>query len=293
MISQKIQIKPEDICTECKSPISASLRCCPTCKADLGAPNVRLCKSDENSNALNARYQNACKKATSEKCLKTFKELEEAIKKNSVVVITMPASVARNLFENPVYLYNNYENLVGANIRTPAVFNDDRQRSVVGACLFGSYANCIVYGALSLATEGLPTYGELCCRLKNKAIEKRTSFLETNSFKFVEEHNITASKGLPLGYMACWEQRHLLVLIKLAERISDGQTESEWQELLIQSDSQNRKNDDFIEAHIYDNLNRYAVEAVVQCRSKKLNKAQQLDIDLAIESFNKIGASRS
>jgi len=211
------------------------------------------------------------------------------VKEKSGVVVTMPAGIARSLLDNPKLLYMNYEQMVGANLRRPSDFDNDRQRCAVGGILFGSYANYIIYGALSLTEDGLPTYGDVHCRLRSVTIEKRTSFLETNSFRFVSEHHIVAGDNLPIGYMACWKYRHILVLSKLADRLSIGQTESDWQAILISSDGQNREKDDFIEAHIYENFDINAIESMVACTGKRLNRNEKLDLDIAISEFSRRG----
>lgn len=143
-----------------------------------------------------------------------------------------------------------------------------------------------MYGALSLTEEGLPTYGDVYCRLRSVTINRRTSFLETNSYRFVKDHNITLSTmKLPVGYAACWRQRRTLVLTKLSDNLSIGQTESDWQAILIRTDGQNRSNDDFVEAHIYEGFDSNAIESLVAFTKKAQSRAEKLDADLAVELF--------
>lgn len=143
------------------------MRHCPTCKTDAGAPNVRRCRTDENLKALLVRFENSRMRVSGSGYSKEFSDLETIIKEKSGVVVSMPAGVARKPFDDPNFLYANYESLVGANIRRPADPDNDWHRCAVGGLLFGSYANCIVYGALSLTEEGLPTYGDVHCKLPN------------------------------------------------------------------------------------------------------------------------------
>jgi len=277
---------PRDTCYRCGSFISDSERHCPTCKADVGAPNVRRCFTKENLSALLARFEEARIKVEKKGCSREFGDLETLIERKSGVVISVPAGIARKLFEDPNSLYANYENLVGGNVRKPAHFDDDRERCAVGGLLFGSYAKNIVYGVLSLTEEGLPTYGDVYCRLRSVAINRRTSFLETNSYKFVKDHSITpSSKKLPVGHAACWRRRGALVLTKLSDNLSIGQTESDWQAILIRTDAQNRSNDDFVEAHIYEGFDSNAVESLVAVTKKDRSRAEKLDTDLAIALF--------
>lgn len=275
-----------DSCSTCGAPLSAAMRYCPTCKVDAGAPNVRAFSTKEHQNALLARFTNSKLRANTKGLSTEFDNLEDIVDKKSGVVIAMPVSVARKLFEDPNALYENYDQLVGANARRPADQNNDRHRCSVGGLLFGSYANKIVYGVLSLTEKGLPTYGDVHCRLRSITIDYRTSFLETNSYKFIEDHNVTPGCKLPVGYIACWKNRDALVLAKLADSLSADQTESDWQNLLIYSDGCNRDKDDFIEAHIYENFDRNAIESMVTSTNKKLSRAQTLDRDIALELFS-------
>lgn len=278
----------QDKCSVCGATLSAALRHCPTCKTDAGAPNVRRCRTDENLKALFVRLEDSRMRVSSRGYSKEFNDLEAVIKEKSGVIVSMPAGVARKLFEYPSSLYANYENLVGANIRMPADSCNDQHRCAVGGLLFGSYANCIVYGTLSLTEEGLPTYGDVYCRLRSVTIDMRTSFLEANSYRFVRDHRIVPGDKLPTGHMACWMNRHSLVLAKLADRLSTGQTESDWQAILIHSDEQNRENDDFVEAHIYEGFDSNAIESLIAIPGKKLRKEDALDLEIAISKFKRL-----
>ena len=275
-----------DNCSTCGASLSAMLRYCPTCRTDAGAPNVRACKTKENLKALLSRYSDAELLANKKGLSTEFDNLKEAVKLKSGVVVTMTASTARKLFEDPNALYDNYNQLVGANARKPADPDNDRHRCSVGGLLFGSYANNIVYGALSLTEKGLPTYGDVHCRLRAITIDKRTSFLETNSYNFIADHHIAPGDNLPCGYRADWENRHMLVLAKLLDSLSSGQTEDEWQSIIIKSDSYNRDKDDFIEAHIYENFDRNAIESMVRYTNKKLSSEQELDVSIALDLYN-------
>jgi len=200
----------------------------------------------------------------------------------------MPARMARTLLEDPRELYVGYETLVGSKIRKPARIESDRQRWGVGGTLFGAYADKIRYGVLSLTAEGLPTYGDVYFRLREVAVANRTSFLETNSYKFVEDHDIRPDGEFPEGYTAYWKDRHKLVLAKLADRLTNGQSKKNWQEILIESNGKDRKNDSFVEAHIYECFDRNAIESMVVSSDKKLSREDKLDLEIALEKFKEL-----
>lgn len=276
-----------EICAVCGSELVSTSKYCPTCKEDVGAPNVRQYGNEDNLRKLQERYDKAATQANSNGVSAEFSSFENKIKRDSSVVISINPSMARSFYDNPNSLYTNYETLVGAESRKPAEPENDRHRCAVGGILFGSYANKIIYGVLSLTNEGLPTYGNVFCRLRAIAIKNRTSFLETNCYKFVEDHNLVAGKKLPLGYSSNWDTKHYLVLTKLVSCLRSGQNESEWQRNLIKSDGVNRENDEFIEAHIFEGFDNKAIEDLIPAQKTKLSKAEKLDLDLAITSFNK------
>ncbi|MDA3822031.1 MAG: hypothetical protein PF450_05385, partial [Bacteroidales bacterium] len=163
---------------------------------------------------------------------------------------------------------------------------NDRQRCAVGGILFGHYADSIVYGALSLTNPGVPTYGSVHCRLRSVAIEKRTSFLETNSYKFIQTHAVVAGSKLPSGFFACWDDRQKLVLTKIADRLSAGQGLSDWQKMIIHSEDKKQENDEFIEAHIFEGFDWNAIESMVKSANVTMSRAESLDFDLAKDAFD-------
>ena len=268
-------IKPKSSSEKCKicgEELSENLKNCSTCKSDAGAPNVRACQKPICVETLNLRFETAKNFATKNKYSKIFDLFKIEIDKKSGVVISAPADVIMSFFKDPKKIYVNYEKLVGNNSRKPAFSNDDQHRFAVGGKLFGCYANEIIYGALSLTDEGVPTYGQVFCRLKSNTIEKRTSFLETNSYKFIEEHKITAGKEIPIGFMSDWENKSKLTLAKLGNKIGLNDTDIEWQNILIFSDGKNRSDDDFIEAYIFESFDSKAINSL------KLNKSIKVDI---------------
>jgi hypothetical protein len=279
----------QDICSECGSPVPTALRFCPTCQTDAGAPNVRLSRTKENLNALVGRLIGARNQTRAKGCSKEFRTLWKLLRDTSVVVIAMPASIAKGMFENPRAIYQNYETLVGDGIQKPVGIDSDIRRCGVSGTLFGSYAEHIRYGALSLTPMGLPTYGNVYCCLRSVAIEKRTSFLETNSYRFVQEHRVIAGSKIPLGYRTCWKYRQCLALTKVANRLETGQNKDDWQAMLIQSNGKDRNDDCFVEAHIYDGFDKNAVQSLTPIPDKKLTREQKLDLDIAMSKFKPLG----
>jgi len=277
----------EDLCLKCGAELSPADRLCPTCKMDAGVPNVRECKLERNINALLKRYEKVKSDADIKGLNNEFKTLELLIDNKSGVVISIPASFARSLFENKNVLYKNYENLVGNDERKASSSVDDKERCAVGGLLFGSYAKHIIYGVLSLSNEGLSTYGDLYCRLKTVTIDERTTFLEKNSYVFVRDYDLKPGNALPDGYRSCWKERKFLVLAKITDSLVQGQGEHEWQSLILKSDGVDRNNDDFIEAHIFDGFDRGAIDSIIPIKNTAQSREVKMDLNIAMEAFNK------
>jgi hypothetical protein len=197
----------------------------------------------------------------------------------------MPASVARNLVSDPRTIYDNVENLVGAGVRRAPSLQDDKHRAAVVGILFGTYGRELVYGILSLTCDGLPTYGEIYCRLRSVAVQDRTTFLETNSYRFVEQHRLRPGMPVPPGHFAVWDNRNILAIAKLGGSLPFGKCTADWQRLLVQSDGKDRSKDEFIEAHIFDSFDVAAVEEMVPTPAKLLSKEAKLDAEIALEKF--------
>jgi len=195
----------------------------------------------------------------------------------------MPSFVARRMTSDLRTLYVGYEKLVAAGARLPARQPFDRHRMAVGGVLFGSCASDVVYGVLSVTTRGVATYGQVHCRLRDVAVKKRVSFLETNSYVFVGQYHLGPNSSVPPGHRAVWDNRDDLAVAKLQERLAPGHTEADCQAVLVRSDGKDRQNDDFMEAHIYGTFNVDAIEAMTIASEELMDDEDILDAIIACE----------
>ena len=245
-------------CTHCAAPTDIQDVTCPSCGEFLGYPNVRVANNAQEAEALNKRWDDARSKAIANGLGETFDAVTQI---DWRLVVAVPYHVALSITTDPKNMYINYEKLVGAGARSHATFENDTHRKVVSGALFGSFGEEIVYGVLSLGQRGLETYGKIFCLLKNKSVKKRTTFLECNSYEFVEKYGST----LPPGYRSNWKNRGKLAAIKLMEMnaLNTEQSEEDWDTLLLQTDARNRQKDQYIEGHLFKGFNIHSIEAMI------------------------------
>lgn len=275
-------------CQQCGAPIGWASERCASCGHDIGFPNVRAARAPAETAALEHRFNLSEAEAGESKLSREFYGLLEAATQSSGVVISMPAEAALNLVTNESGLYASYEDLVGSQARTPAAFANDTHRRVVAGALFGVYGAQIRYGALCLGTRGLATYGDLYCRLKEVAVQERTSFLECNSYDFLKRFG---TENQPPGYRSDWDSRGKLIVVKMQQRniLREGQQLEDWEKSLLICDGKNRNLDEFVEAHIFGPFNVYSIEQIVPVEPAP--KGKEKLVELVIDSFEAIRAA--
>ena len=279
------------LCPACQAPLDDVSRHCPACGRDIGAPNVRAASTTAEAEALTRRVGVAQDAAEANGTGEVFRQFRDAVQQQGSVVIALPAAVARNMVVDSRTIYVNYERLVHAGVRTAAVFAEDSHRRAVAGSLFGGYAESICYGVLSLTGAGLPTYGDIFCRLRAVTVELRASLLEENSYSFVNRRKPRIDDPIPAGYRAPWHGRHILAAAKLGPRLRPENTITDWQELLVWSDGVDRTQDEFIEVHLFEGFNLYSIESLVPVKRKR-SREGELDVKAAMAAFSKHFAAR-
>lgn len=266
-------------CPKCGvQDIIENVRHCPACSTDWGPPNVRAAQREEERAALLDRSTKATTSAKRRGCTNALDSLRSTVESSSHVVVAMRPLNARLLLSERSGIYQNYETLVGSGGRVPAALPEDQERASVGALLFGSFAKAIRYGTLSLNGRGLATYGTVFFKLRDVAVRDRVSFLEMNSYQFVEKFNIRPNKRIPEGYRSTWNDRQHLAAAKLCPKLKPTNKRAHWPGLLIETDGRNRSKDDFIEAHIFEGFNASSVESVSFVTKKKWTREEKIDI---------------
>lgn len=273
-----------DDCPVCGAKGNEQLRNCATCLADLGFPNVRHAACATEARALHQRYDDGRKAAVKAGAGSEFDAMVDAISVSSVVVVSMPFLEARGFLGDRRKIYTNYESLVAANAREPAPKQSDADRASIGGMFFGSYADEIRYGLLSLNGKGLPSYGDVFLKLRSVTVERRVSFTEENTYLLADSLGLKVRQPVPPGYRSDWNGRHQLAGAKLGSFVTPGSTLVDWAQLLVRA-GKTRKDDSCIEAHIYGGFNKEAVDDVDFARVPKTGR-ERLDADAIAELMN-------
>lgn len=247
-------------CTNCGSEIPDTEEKCLTCWFNAGPPNVRAAEMEEETQALEERYQKAFDVAAANGYLSLLEKFDATVKQTSAV-INGDLDFIDFFIRSEKNLYSNYERAVAGQLRKPAAQDFDRERRAVGAIIFGAYAREIRYAALSLNGSGPQSYGPYAINLREVAVKSRATVLENNSYDFIRKHNIMPGDKLPLGYITSWDNRHKLAVAKLAGQIKPSTTEADFSQLLLSSVGQ-RATDEFIEVHIYGAFDLNAIESI-------------------------------
>jgi len=221
---------------------------------------VRAAKSEEETLALEARYQVALDDAQKRGCRSVVERFSNAVLTSSAV-INVNINFLHFFATSSTSLYANYEHGVDGRVRKPALFQNDATRRSVGGALFAAYASEIIYAALSLDGHGPHSYGSYTLRLKEVAIQQRATVLEENSYDFVRKHKLIDGIERPLGYLGPWATRNKLAVAKLAPYITPKTIDEDFARLLMSS-SGDRATDEFIEVHIYGTFDLAAIDSV-------------------------------
>ena len=259
-----------DSCSVCGSTISAAADRCSTCGTDAGAPNVRAVQGPAEISALENRFEDALARADAHGARQETDHFRRALERSSAVV-NCELPFLRDFVTRSTPLYANYHRGVQAGVRKAAEGERDRDRAIVDAIMFASYADEIRMAALSITDTGLASYGPYSMKLRDVAVAKRSSLLEENSFSFIRHHNLGFEVPIPLGYRSTWGGRAKLALAKLADFIAVGMNEADFQSLLL-LDTGNRATDNFIEVHIFGTFDREAIDTVSGPKLKKRSR---------------------
>lgn len=246
---------------------------CPVCNSDVGSPNVRASKTEEEVVALRQRYNAAIRDARKRDCRPSVLKFENEVKKSKAVICRSP-SIARTLMESDNALYANYYHGVEAGMFMPRDNDWDSNRESADSRFFPHYHKDINFAALTLDDQGASGYGAVSLVLKSPMIGERASVFEENTLKFLMSRGVAIGDNLPKGYRAPWDNRAQLAATKLASKIDASTKFSDYPRILLEKSD--KTDSDFIEVHIFGKIHRRTVEKVVVDKPGKLRREDLL-----------------
>lgn len=222
------------------------------------SPPVQHAKKDEEIRAVDERYSAALSTARTRGCLEPCASFERAVRERSHAVVCMPWAVFLDINNDFRKLYTTYTKQVDLGARLAALPEHDIQRRLVETALWGHYGEQVCTAALSLDGSGLSSYGDVFAELDDTCVAYRSAVLETNSYEFVRSHPFSEERNRPAGYLATWENRGKLALVKHVYDIEQSDQDDRFQGILIRSEGE-RRTDQFMEVHIFGGFNRQAI----------------------------------
>ncbi len=210
------------------------------------SPNV--IEAQKEKGALDKCYQTAVQKAKGRGVENLLPQFEKMVKTESHVVVNMKTAVLKKLIEKSGEFYKNHYEMG----------KHDPDRENMDLRLYGEAGKKIRYAALSLDGTGLTDYGNCHCQIRLTSEEEMNT--RVNVFR-INSYFLKRAPLIPLGYRACWKDRHLLAVVKLWDRLEIHHQENEFPRILL-DDQGDRKDDEFIEVHIYDAFDSHAIVSV-------------------------------
>ena len=249
-------------CPVCDHPQSQiNFTNCEKCGHDLGAPNVNIVSTENELKALKKRYDDAKNYTIKNGTEDTLNKFENYFDSNAKAIINISFQTLYAWIVN-TGAYQSYHRSVEVGLRNIADLDNDRKRSTIDSFFYGTHGRDITYAALTLNNEGLESYGNCRIILNDDSIKSRASTLEENSFDFVKTHKVNLELlNIPAGYRSTWFDKLKLAVSKLHTKLSSGNNEGDFDRIILSSNG-DRKNDQFIEVHIYKKLTTFAVESI-------------------------------
>jgi hypothetical protein len=209
---------------------------------------VREAEGAEERAALAQRYRAAIEAAASRGDADVVQAFEMAVGA-SKAVIARPLAEAERLSSSDRELFSTYYKLIEAELRL---------RQLADTALFSSLnAPNIRFAALSMDESAPPSYGECCLVLREDRIAHRASIFEDNSATFMADRGYNVAPG----FRATWEERAMLCVAKLADRLQVDTPVSQFPRVLMEPGPTSGE-DRFVEVHVWGTMTRRTLEKV-------------------------------
>ncbi len=243
---------------DCNGEIGFADERCPVCHTAHSYPNVRA--AERESPHLQERYEHAITDARKRGCADLVQKFARFSARTSAV-INMDHDRVYDLVSDRKNTYVGYWRLIEAGVRDRAKEEHHRSRGAVDNALFTGYGKNMTFAALTASDSGLTNYGDCGVILNEIAISDRATILEENSHRFYDEFSDKWG-NMPQGYRSVWAERHKVCVDKRADRINNSVPADAFDGLIL-SLAENRKDDRFVEVHIYGPVKAQAFDRII------------------------------
>ncbi|MHC2725506.1 hypothetical protein ACVIYH_001808 [Bradyrhizobium diazoefficiens] len=211
--------------------------------------------------ALEARLSEAYRAADARGSATQLREFEAAVEGSQAVMNRWLGTLSSWVAEGGPLL-TTFHSQVRSGARIPQDNKWDEQRTSAENTINPGYFDNLSFSALCLNGRGMPHYGDYSVTLKTSLISSRSSVFEENPFLFNRRHAVYSGDKCPPGYRASWANRSKLAASKLASKINGATTNGDFPAILLQEDTTNAGEDDFVEVHTYGPLHQLTIQHV-------------------------------
>lgn len=268
------------------------LACARTCPPADGFLNVVLAEAQEERETLCNLYAKAIGDAEQRGALESVRAFEDAINMNSRTVISCYFERFSKFKKRLNHVFPCFQVMLESGLIWESEDSEngditwEERENAEKSTLPGCWPN-IHFGNLSIEDTGIPHYGNYVLIWKADMVDHRTSLFIGNCVTWRRENKIPADAAAPLGMRANWQDRHLLAVVKCADRITKDTGAADFPAVLLQPGADNGKDDVFIEAHIWGRLTRWSLAKVIciepEISPTLLDEAQEIARDLKVD----------
>ena len=128
-----------ETCSYCGFEVPLSRDRCPHCARPSRFPNVIQSGMQKEKDALETRYQAACREAGVRRIKSRVQQFEDAVMQQSRAIIAKPWEEINRLANSEKELYTTFYSLINAGVRLPNDTQWDQYRGRVDEALFPYY----------------------------------------------------------------------------------------------------------------------------------------------------------
>ena len=261
------------LCQLCGNGFHFSLKECPHCGRPGLYPNVFAANQDAELEVLKQRYNEAIEYAVQNGGEEKIRSFEDYVL-NAKAIIALPHYELSRLVNRDNTIYASFYSQLDGDSRFPEDNDWDDVRSRIDETLFPNYKEQIRFASLVGEGCGLQKYGDCSVVLKEDMISFRASVFEENSVLFCKkiDGNLAIKDDMPKGHRASWDNRALLCVSKLFNKVVSSVDENDFADILVSVDNVTGQ-DDFIEVHIFGGITIFTAEKVIVMNRAGMNKA--------------------